>query len=110
MFFVLKFFDRSVWIKRISFLGKTHIFGNVSFENFGLDTRYTFNLLILTIIVSLVGFLSYIVLSIIIGNKEVFSFYRLIRFRLFSLRLGGLKKVDIVKDESVSIPSDQGLV
>ncbi len=106
MFFMLKFFDRSVWVKKLSFLSRTSIAEKISFESFVLDTRYTFNLLILTILVFLVGLLSYIVFSLIFGNREVYSFYKLIRSRLLLPKAARIAGVE-VKEETVNIPSEQ---
>lgn len=82
MYFLLKVFDRSVWVKRLSFLGKFDATRNLPFESFVLDTRYTGNLLILTIMVALIGGVTYILLSIILRSEEVWVFFRLAR-RLF---------------------------
>ena len=79
MFFLVKIFDRSVWVKRLSFLGKIESTKVIEFEKFVLDTRYTANLLILTIFVSVVGGLVYLVLSVILKNREVYTFANLAR-------------------------------
>ena len=105
MFFMLKFFDRSVWVKRLSFLGKSGIADRISFESFVLDTRYTFNLLVLVVIVSFVGIFSYIAFSFFIGNKEVYTFYDLLKNRLLVFRKGRVSQVKL-GGESVSIPGE----
>lgn len=79
VFFLLKIFDRSVWVKRLSFLTLTDIAKGVDFEKFVLDTRYTFNLAILTIGVSLVGAVVYILLSWILRSNELKVFFRVVR-------------------------------
>jgi len=79
MFFILKIFDRSVWVKRLSFLGKIEATRNLPFEKFVLDTRYTGNLLILTFIVGLVGVLFYIFISAILKSEELGVFLNIIR-------------------------------
>ena len=79
MFFLVKIFDRSVWVKRLSFLGKIESTKVIEFERFVLDTRYTANLLILTIFVSLVGGLVYLGLSVILKNSEVYTFANLLK-------------------------------
>ena len=79
MFFLLKIFDKSVWIKRLSFLGHIEAARNLPFERFVLDTRYTVNLLALTILVSAVGMLVYVILSVILRSKEVYVFFNLLR-------------------------------
>lgn len=79
MFFLVKIFDRSVWVKRLSFLGKIESTKVIDFEKFVLDTRYTANLLILTIFVSAVGGLVYLGLSVIFKNSEVYTFANLLK-------------------------------
>ena len=79
MYFILKFFDRSVWVKRLSFIGKSEIAKNIPFEKFVLDTRFTVNLLILTIGVSLIGLLIYLGVSILLRSKEVWVFFNLLK-------------------------------
>lgn len=105
MFFLLKFFDKSVWVKRLSFLGRTGIVDKISFESFVLDTRYTFNLLILVTLVSVVGVLSYIVFSFLLGNREIYTFYNLAKDKL----LLNKKKLEAVRleDEGVNLPPEQ---
>jgi len=49
-----------------------------SFEYFVLDTHYTFNLILLTVFVALVGFLSYLFLSWLFRVEEVFILKKLI--------------------------------
>lgn len=77
MYFLLKFFDRSVWIKRLSFLGKLEIAREIQFERFVLDTRYTVNLIILTIFVTTIGTIVYLLTSILFKSKEVWYFFNL---------------------------------
>lgn len=79
MYFILKVFDRSVWVKRLSFLTQLEATSVFPFEKFVLDTRYTGNLLILTIFVSLVGALVYLGLAIILRQKEVWVFFDLLK-------------------------------
>jgi len=105
MFFTLKFFDRSVWVKKLSFLGKIGAIQKLSFEKFVLDTRYTLNLLILTITVSFLGILVYLILSYILGNKELLTFANLIK-RILPIR----KKLKISElgQETVNLPNNDG--
>lgn len=98
MFFLLKIFDRSVWVKRLSFLGKIEATRAIEFESFVLDTRYTINLLVLTIMVSIIGGLAYLVISVILRNQEVYTFVGLIR-RIFLRR----KVTPIPKEEQEPI-------
>lgn len=79
MFLLLKIFDRSVWVKRLSLLGKIELTRNIAFEKFVLDTRYTVNLLFLTIAVSLIGAGIYLGLSILLRSKEVWTFFNLLK-------------------------------
>ncbi len=74
MFFLLKFFDRSVWVKRLSFLSKIDATA-LPFERFVLDTRYTFNLLILTGVVAAVGLGIYLGISFVLKSKEFFALF-----------------------------------
>lgn len=79
MFILLKVFDRSVWVKRLSFLGKLESTRVIPFERFVLDTRYTANLLVLTILVSIVGAFVYLGLSVALENREIWTFFNLIK-------------------------------
>ena len=63
MFFLLKIFDRSAWDKRLSFLGKFGLALPTNFKYFVLDTRYTVNLFVLTLFVTLIGTTSYLFLA-----------------------------------------------
>lgn len=85
MYFILKFFDRSVWVKRLSFIGKSEISKNIPFESFVLDTRFTVNLLVLTVGVSVIGLLVYLGISILLKSKEVWVFFNLLK-RIFAKR------------------------
>lgn len=79
MYFMLKFFDRWTWIKKISFVSTIDIAKNIDFEKFVLDTRYTANLLILTFIVTFVGVAQYLILAILFKSKEVWNFFSLVK-------------------------------
>ncbi|EKE06367.1 MAG: integral membrane protein MviN [uncultured bacterium] len=70
MYFILKFFDKSVWIKKLSFIANVEL----PFEKFVLDTRYTVNLLILTAIVGIIGVFVYIVVLKVLKSKELETF------------------------------------
>ncbi len=71
MFFILKFFDRSVWVKRLSFLGKIDLDRSIPFEKFVLNTQYGFNLLMLTLMTIAVGVITYILLSLLFKSGEL---------------------------------------
>lgn len=79
MFFLLKFFDQSVWVKRLSFLSGIGPEALLSFPRFVLDTRYTFNLMILTFMVSLVGGFLYLGISFLLRSEELISLTRALR-------------------------------
>lgn len=104
MFFTLKFFDRSVWIKKLSFLGKVDMAQKLSFEKFVLDTRYTFNLLVLTVFVVVIGLLVYLALSYVLGNKELITLLNLLK-RVVPWRR---RKIEMpkVEQEPVSLTDD----
>lgn len=70
MYFLLKIFDKSVWVKRLSFLSGLDAVSTIPFERFVLDTRYAFNVLVLTIVTFLIGMLIYMVLSLIFRVEE----------------------------------------
>ncbi len=81
MFFFLKLFDRSVWVKRLSFLQGVDPETALSFNRFVLDTRYTVNLFILTSLVALVGFFVYLMFSYFLKSQELASFVSLLKRR-----------------------------
>ncbi|MBI3443167.1 murein biosynthesis integral membrane protein MurJ [Candidatus Woesebacteria bacterium] len=78
MFFLLKFFDRSAWVKRLSFLSSIDA-ANIPFQRFVLDTRYTVNLLVLTILVATVGILVYVGISYLLKSKELSTLVALLK-------------------------------
>lgn len=69
MYFVLKVFDRSAWDQRLSFLGELAL--PERFEFFVLDTRYTANLLLLTVMVAVIGAVIYLVLCRLMAVGEI---------------------------------------
>ncbi|MFC1625839.1 murein biosynthesis integral membrane protein MurJ [Patescibacteria group bacterium] len=75
MFLILKFFDRSVWIKKLSFITYT----NLPFEKFVLDTRYATNLIILTTIVGVAGIVVYMMVSYLLKSSELKTLIGLIK-------------------------------
>jgi len=78
MFFLLKILDRSAWDKRLSFLHWVGLKLPTTFEHFVLDTRYTFNLILLTALVGLIGLLTYILLVWLLKVEEVTLLKKLI--------------------------------
>jgi putative peptidoglycan lipid II flippase len=87
MYVTLKFFDKSVWIKSLSFIGRSTTVRNLNFENFVLDTRYTVNLIILTIMVGILGLSVYLALSYLARSPEFFAFSRLLTRKKVPLEL-----------------------
>ena len=79
MYIFLKFFDRSVWVKRLSFLSRIDATKNIPFEKFVLDTRYTVNLLILTAVVGAVGATAYFLVSAVFKSEDLGVFINLLR-------------------------------
>lgn len=79
MYFLLKIFDKSVWVKRLSFLGGLDVTSTFPFEKFVLDTRYTFNLLILTIVAFIIGMAIYIAFSLLFKVEETKYFLNVVR-------------------------------
>jgi putative peptidoglycan lipid II flippase len=77
MYFMLKIFDKSVWVKRLSFLGGIDATNNFPFEKFVVDTRYTGNLIILTVVTFLVGIIIYTLLSLLFKVDEAKYFLSL---------------------------------
>jgi len=104
MYLMLKVFDRSVWVKRLSFLGKIESTKTIPFEKFVLDTRYTVNLIGLTIIVSLIGIAVYLGLSIMLKSKQVWIFFNLLK-RIFVKRK--ISPIPAKETESV-VPTPSG--
>ncbi len=78
MYLFLKLFDRSAWIKELSFLGANNV-KNIPFELFVIDTRYTVNLIVLTSMVALTGLLTYILSLVILRSPDVFIFFNLVK-------------------------------
>ncbi len=70
MYFLIKVFDRSVWIKKLSFLSGIDVTNTFPFQRFVLDTRYTVNLLILTVIAFVTGLVVYVLLSLVLQVPE----------------------------------------
>ena len=85
MFFLLKFFDRSAWVKRLSFLTNLEAVRQLNFEAFVLDTRYSVNLLILSTLTALIGLIVYVVVSFLLRSTELMVLIRVIRTKSFVL-------------------------
>lgn len=82
MYFLLKFLDKSVWVKRginPSLL--------IPFDKLILDTRYTVNLIILTAVVGIVGLASYVITAYLFKSSELAAFVEVIRRNRMFLRI-----------------------
>lgn len=104
MYIPLKLFDRSVWIKRLSFLTEMGTIKDMPFDKFVLDTRYTINLIFLTLLVSIIGLVVYILIALLLKTKEVHSLFRLVRRLVIRKRINPLSRRD--KDLVFPIPTD----
>lgn len=79
MFILLKIFDRSAWDKKLSFLGQLGLGLPTTFDHFVLDTRYTLNLLILTLVVALAGIMVYFAVAYLLRVEELGVLARAVR-------------------------------
>jgi putative peptidoglycan lipid II flippase len=61
MFFLIKFFDKWYWLKQTT---------SIPFEKFVLDTSYSLNVLILTVMSFLIGMIIYMALSFLFNIEE----------------------------------------
>jgi len=107
MFLILKVFDKSVWVKRLSFLGKFEVHNNIPFENFVLDTRYTGNLLALTVMTIFVGGLIYLLLSLLFRLKEIHVIAGFAKKIMKSQKIGPIAKKE---KEPVSPPPTDSVI
>lgn len=71
MFILLKIFDRSAWDKKLSFLGQLGLGLPTTFDRFVLDTRYTLNLIWLTLLVAAIGLAVYLLLAHLLRVDEL---------------------------------------
>ena len=101
MFFILKFFDRSVWVKRLSFLNSIEI-SSLDFERFVLDTRYTGNLLVLTFITTFFGVAIYIFLNLLMRSDELLVIMGVFKRRSFFVPKKELEQVSPTPSETTS--------
>lgn len=80
MYFLLKLFDASVWVKRLSFLNTQQAQNSLLlFQNFVVDTKYTTNLIVLTIMVALIGGLMYLGILYLLKSSELFTFFKTLK-------------------------------
>lgn len=89
VYFLLKLFDRSVWVKQLSFLGNVQSDTLLTFQKFVLDTRYTFNLIVLTLSVCLIGGFVYLFLLVLLRSDEVWVFFSVVK-RIIAKRVPGV--------------------
>jgi putative peptidoglycan lipid II flippase len=82
MFVIIRFFDRSAWVKNLSFVGNIQ---GLDFEKFVIDTRYTFNLLFLTGVTAIAGGLVYLGVSFVLRSSELGDFIKLIKGKAFGI-------------------------
>ncbi len=92
MYFMLKFFDRWVWLTKPPV--------NIPFERFVLDTRYTTNLLALTVIVVATGVAVYFLTSFLLKSEELTNFVGLIKRFFVSRKVAPVpqKETETVSD------------
>ncbi len=86
MYFLIKFFDRSVWIKRLSFVNNVNALKNIPFDNFVLDTRYTANLLFLTIVVASIGLFIYLLVAYLLRSQELLALIKVVNRKIGEVR------------------------
>jgi len=106
MFFLLKILDRSVWDKKLSFLGRFGLILPTTFDRFVLDTRYTINLIYLTFLVMLIGGLVYLALTLILGVEEVAVFSRLL-LKLEKVKLPLPRPRTPKEKEAITVESEE---
>lgn len=102
MFFLIKIFDRSVWVKQLSFLSGKPLTSYFPFESFVLDTRYTVNVLILTVMVFIIGAFIYIGLSLALRIEETRYFLNVVKKFIARKALPGIPEKE---QEPVSPPT-----
>jgi putative peptidoglycan lipid II flippase len=88
MYILIRFFDRSVWVKQLSFIGFSPTLRSLPFQSFVVDTRYTLNLVLLTCSVSSIGLFIYLSLCFLFRSEALFSFSKVIHGRIRHLLPG----------------------
>jgi hypothetical protein len=73
------------------------------FEKFVLDTRFTVNLLILTVLVSIIGGLTYLGISILLKSNEVYVFFNLVKRTFIKHKVSPIP----AKEEESVVPTAQ---
>lgn len=84
MYFFLKFLDKSVWEQRGI---NTALL--IPFDKLILDTRYTVNLIVLTVVAGAVGLTSYVVTSYLLRSSELSAFIEVVKRNRMLLRITG---------------------
>lgn len=109
MFVLLKVLDRSVWVKELSFLGSLGAVLPTNFEGLVVDTRYTTNLVLLTLFIAFVGVVIYLGLAKMLGIKEMDSLFDVgKRIIASNRRKPSLSSVGKQTEESISSPPSNG--
>jgi putative peptidoglycan lipid II flippase len=81
MFFLIKFFDKWYWLKQTT---------SIPFEKFVLDTSYSLNVLILTVMSFLIGMVVYIALSFLFNIEEARYFLVVAKKFIFRRSIPGI--------------------
>ncbi len=81
MYFLIRFFDRWYWIQQVT---------SIPFDKFVLDTRYTLNVLILTILSFAIGMGVYIGLTLLLRVDESRYFLTVMRRFIVRRKLPGI--------------------
>jgi putative peptidoglycan lipid II flippase len=81
MYFLIKFFDRWYWIQKDT---------NIPFENFVIDTRYTLNVLLLTVISFGIGMAVYLGSALLLRIDEAAYFLSVTRRFILRRRIPGI--------------------
>ena len=92
MYFLIKIFDRSVWVKQLSFLSGVEAQSYIPFQNFVLDTRYTGNLLILTAVAFGIGMTVYVLLTLLFRVEESSYFLSVVKKAIIRKSLPSLPR------------------
>lgn len=83
MFFLIKFFDKWYWLKQST---------SIPFEKFVLDTSYSLNVLILTVMSFLIGMVVYIALSLLFNIEEARYFLMVAKKFIFRRSIPGIPR------------------
>lgn len=108
MFLLLKVLDRSAWDKKLSFLGHLGLGLPKPFDTFLLDTRYTLNLIYITVAVALIGALVYLLMSALLRIEELRVMLRVFS-RLPLNRVMVWARLAPSKTETISTPPNNGV-